>query len=294
MRLNRLALIFILAVCTLILDAWIITPASRQEAAQYLDESIALAAATYGTCRLVNAGVSVLQESNVSFTPLGMGLELHPGQMLDPINDATERLSAMSVSAMGVLGAQRLVLTTATDFLAPVFWTLIALTACVAWRWRRAWPTFSRLLLAVAMIKLSIPLMCWVGIQSNQHYFDPHINTQLHSLDAVRDHASKQYDNALFDQGLASPSQTPQSSWYDVGAMVRPLLQKIQALWRQTQAVYQSTTAAMSYLIDHFDEILGSFGALFVLLIEKIIIQVLVLPLTTLWLIRLAHRWIFR
>ncbi len=59
----------------------------------------------YALSRSINAGISVLQNAQVGF-----GIAVQLGQLLDPINDAVERLSSTMVWAIGSLLLQRLVL----------------------------------------------------------------------------------------------------------------------------------------------------------------------------------------
>ena len=93
-----------------LLDYLWISPANQTYAKRYLNESIVLSASTYATCRVINGGVSSLQESSISISPWGVGLEYEAGQILDPINDAVERLSEACVHSMALLGAQRIAL----------------------------------------------------------------------------------------------------------------------------------------------------------------------------------------
>ena len=59
----------------------------------------------YAVARVLNSGVSVLQSAEV-----GVGLQVNPGEILDPLNDATERLSGILVWAIGSLFLQQIVL----------------------------------------------------------------------------------------------------------------------------------------------------------------------------------------
>ena len=82
----------------------------------------------YAVTRIINAGVSVLQSAEVG----PVLASINPGEILDPLNDAVERLSGILVWAIGSLFLQQIVLEVAAG---PVFkWLfagvgLIALTA---------------------------------------------------------------------------------------------------------------------------------------------------------------------
>ena len=74
----------------------------------YFDNSISKAGLSYATCRSVNALVSILLESEIQFEPGGVGVSIALGQFLDPLDDMTERLSDVLVTAVTSLGVQKL------------------------------------------------------------------------------------------------------------------------------------------------------------------------------------------
>ena len=86
----------------------------------------------YAVSRTINAGVSVLQTAQVK-VPLLASLQL--GEVLDPLNDGIERLSATVVWAIGSLFVQRIVLDIASStFFRWIFlgFGLIALLAVLS------------------------------------------------------------------------------------------------------------------------------------------------------------------
>ena len=76
----------------------------------------------YVVTRAINAGVSVLQSADVG-VKIVASASFHPGQILDPLNDATERLSGVLVWAIGSLFLQQIVLEVAAG---SVFRWLVA------------------------------------------------------------------------------------------------------------------------------------------------------------------------
>ena len=94
-------------------------PILDQKADLYFKDSIYKAGSSYAACRLINGGVSVLKESDVSLEPMGLGVTIAVGQVLDPIDDMTERLSNVLVTAIASLGTQKLLHEVATK-LSPV------------------------------------------------------------------------------------------------------------------------------------------------------------------------------
>ena len=91
---------------------------AQEQVAETTNESIGI----YVVSRAINALVSVLQTSEVN-VPLLASAQV--GQMLDPVNDAVERLSSIVVWAVGSLFVQRILLEVAAS---PVFkWILCSI-----------------------------------------------------------------------------------------------------------------------------------------------------------------------
>lgn len=65
---------------------------------------------TYGFARGINGVISVLQETEISAQPAGVGMIFAPGQILDPINDLIERFSVVMLISSASLGVQELLL----------------------------------------------------------------------------------------------------------------------------------------------------------------------------------------
>lgn len=67
------------------------------------------AGVAYGVCRVVNASVSAIKESQIQIEPAGLGVSLAVGQVLDSLDDMTERASDILVTAIVSLGIQKIV-----------------------------------------------------------------------------------------------------------------------------------------------------------------------------------------
>lgn len=83
-------------------------PVLDRHADQYFNDAIQKAGLAYATTRVLNASISVIQNSELRLEPGGVGLTIAAGQVVDPIDDMTERLSDVLVTAIASLGIQRL------------------------------------------------------------------------------------------------------------------------------------------------------------------------------------------
>ena len=74
----------------------------------YFTDAMTKAGAAYGVCRVVNASVSVIKDSQIQIEPAGLGVSLAAGQILDPLDDMTERASDILITAIVSLGIQKI------------------------------------------------------------------------------------------------------------------------------------------------------------------------------------------
>ena len=184
-----------LAVVALVDYLWIV-PANQTYAKRYLNESILLSASTYATCRVINGGVSSLQESSISISPWGVGLEYEAGQILDPINDAVERLSEACVHSMALLGAQRIVLGIINRYgMVPFYLALVAFLGLALWgKGSRFARLAGRLAIILLLLRISTPVLCFLGTLLNHQYFDPRIESHSGELAKVHQLAMAEFE----------------------------------------------------------------------------------------------------
>lgn len=98
------------------------------------DEALSRAMAAFGLAKGLNAVISLLQGTEFSFTPIGMGLNFSIGEVLDPFNDIVERFSWVMLFASISLGIQKfLLLLSAKLFLQVAFGVSIFLVLGVLW-----------------------------------------------------------------------------------------------------------------------------------------------------------------
>ncbi len=280
-----------LAVVALVDYLWIV-PANQTYAKRYLNESIVLSASTYATCRVINGGVSSLQESSISISPWGVGLEYEAGQILDPINDAVERLSEACVHSMALLGAQRIVLGIINRYgMVPFYLALVAFLGLALWgKGSRFARLAGRLAIILLLLRISTPVLCFLGTLLNHQYFDPRIESHSGELAKVHQLAMAEFETeapqvARSSAGIEDPLSMLPDIFLEIGRKVAGYSQ-----WMKNRA--EALSGALAYLRDHFTEILESMTALFVLILEKIILLAILLPIGLLFCLRKAYRWL--
>lgn len=81
------------------------------------DEAFKRAMITFGVAKSLNAIISLIQGTELSLTPAGLGLTLSVGEILDPLNDMVERFSWIMLFASVSLGVQKLLLIVSSKIL---------------------------------------------------------------------------------------------------------------------------------------------------------------------------------
>jgi len=70
----------------------------------------------YAVTRGINAIVSVIKESHLSVSPAGLGITVAAGQILDPLDDLTEKLSSVLILSIVSIGVQKIAMEIGNHF----------------------------------------------------------------------------------------------------------------------------------------------------------------------------------
>lgn len=210
------------------------------------------AVASFATARALNAVISVVQGTELSVQPLGVGVTLAPGQMLDPLNDLVERFSDLMLMASVAFGVQLLLIEIG------VHWgmALLLSLAAVAWAWqtwqsKRPSALLTRLLVALLLVRFIVPL---AGMASDLVY---------------RGFMQEQY--AAGQQGIEQASQA-------IGALA-PAESAADKKWWQLDKHIEQLGATIDQTVEHA-----------IRLIVVFLLQTLILPLAVFWILLRSGR----
>ncbi len=79
-------------------------------AKKLLDDAFMRSFSAFGLAKALNAAISMLQGTQLSLMPAGVGVTLSIGEILDPFNDLVERFSWVMLLASVSLGIQKILL----------------------------------------------------------------------------------------------------------------------------------------------------------------------------------------
>ncbi len=160
---------------------------AQERVTETTDKSMKL----YGVSRGINAVISTLQSSQVK-VPFLVSIQI--GEVLDPVNDAVERLSSAMVWAIGSLFLQRIVLEVAAS---PVFKGsflvagLIAISVLLIASWARSKPYLDRcrdvlvrIFVVAAIFRFIVPTFVVISSLVSQTFLETEINEHTKKLSA--------------------------------------------------------------------------------------------------------------
>ena len=173
-------IILVVIALTLFIFPGLRLPYLDQKADTYFSEAITKAALTYSVCRVVNASVSVIKESQIQLEPAGLGVSLAAGQALDPLDDMTERASDILVTAIVSLGIQKIVYELSVAF-APALIAIFLIAFVIATILKSVQTkTIREILLKsivlIAVARLCLPISSIISSYLNGNYFSPKIS----------------------------------------------------------------------------------------------------------------------
>lgn len=155
-RIRRYALaLFMLAA---VACAWL-APLDAPAAGQ-VDAGLKRALISFASARALNAVISVAQGTELSVQPLGVGVTLTPGQLLDPVNDLIEKFSTLMLAASVAFGVQKALIAMGGWWAVSLALSAVAL----GWAWlylrQQAIPVWlSRALVIMLMLRFAIPVV---------------------------------------------------------------------------------------------------------------------------------------
>ena len=134
-------------------------PAIENVANQQVDAGLKRALVSFGVAKTLNAAISVAQGTEVAFQPVGVGVTVTVGQILDPLNDLVEQFASLMLTASVAFGVQKALLAIGAHWLISAAVTGVAAVWALVW-WRGHAPAWlSRVLLVLILIRFAIPVI---------------------------------------------------------------------------------------------------------------------------------------
>jgi hypothetical protein len=188
---QRVARFFVAALVALMaLCAWI--PSFNMKANEQVDAGLKRAVATYATARLLNGIISVVQGTEVSAAPAGVGMTFSPGEILDPLNDLVEQFSQVMLVAMVAFGIEKVLLTVGASWAISLTLSLIAAIWCILHVQGKAEPRWlARLLLILLVTRFAMPVSLMATDEVFVHFMASDYQESQEVLKVIQGEASE-------------------------------------------------------------------------------------------------------
>lgn len=240
----------------------------------YFAESMTKAGLAYGVCRLVNASVSVIKESQIQVEPAGLGVSLAAGQVLDPLDDMTERASNILVTAIVSLGIQKIAYEVCVTFAPPVIGAALFIFLVVSLikgeRAKGVRGIVLKAIILLAVARLCLPASSVINSYLHDNYFSPQVIMAKDALTMTSPELERLKDMTMPEaDGVV---ETVKSGFNFVSKKTSDLGAALQAMIKNMGSMI-SNLVKLSYL----------YVAIFA-------VQVILLPLGVFWLLaRIAN-----
>ena len=182
---------------------------------RYTEEGLTRSLAAFGIAKALNGLISVVQGTEVAVEPIGVGVILTPGQILDPVNDLVERFSWVMLICTTSLGIQAILLSIFSSF---YFSITVALTLflLVLFIWKQPQSSaalknlFYRMTIFLIILRFFIPLMAITNEALYKAFLEPtYIESKL-QLEQSNTAIANLSDNQKIK------TEAVDKSWYEV------------------------------------------------------------------------------
>ncbi|MGM8933888.1 hypothetical protein ACS8E9_03285 [Pseudomonas neustonica] len=174
-------LLLILAAAVVLLS-WL--GSADRTSVDYVDNALLQASVAFASARALNALISVLQSTTLSFSLFG-GVAVTLGELLDPFNDLIEQYGTLMQWAIGSLLTQKILLGVVSHSVFKVLITLSASLLAFSLWWRRgSWAASSlRLFLALLFLRFAMAAVVLLNGVVDHYFLDDQTRQQVGQLD---------------------------------------------------------------------------------------------------------------
>lgn len=268
-----LSLLFILAI------VFNLNQALDVSSQHFIDKAFNRAIITFGIAKSLNGVISVAQGTEVAIQPAGIGINLTPGQILDPVNDLVERFSWIMLASSTSLGIQKIFLSMSVwsyfnyTF---VFILLLALLLLFAhsWRFRQARIFILRTALFLIVLRFAVPVAGLANESVYKIFLENNYIESTQQLDSTAENIS--------DLNRREPLNQP-----DI---------KKKSVWESAKAFYNSTSEMLdiSQKIEKYKQAAKDTTQHIINLIVVFLFQTIIIPLGFIFIIYFLFKVITR
>jgi len=237
-----------------------------------LTATLERALVTAAIARGLNGVISVAQGTEIAIQPIGIGITITAGQILDPLNDLVERFSWLALVASASLGTQLLLTEIATEPAISLVLTGAGLLYLVVLWWPRHLPVTALVVRAMALVLFARFLFTVVALTVgwvDGWVLETRQQSAMTELTATRDEIA----------ALQEESPAVEDSESSIRAQFESLIdgsRQLLDLESQLDTLQERAESAISHLLE---------------LTVLFLVQTLLVPIGAFWLSLAAFRW---
>jgi hypothetical protein len=259
------SIITVAAIILAITLSWL--PALNNIAKEHIDSGLERSLVSFATARALNAAISAAQGTEAAFQPMGVGITLTPGQVLDPLNDLVETFSDLMLLASVAFGVHKILLAIGSEVVIAGLVTAVGLL-WLALRLTRDTvpPILSNVLLILLLIRFAVPAMLITSDMLFDHFMaDKYQDSQKLLVDSSKSLPDVDVKNTELTDNATAEDESEKSLASMLSGFTLP---NITMPTNPVQSIKQKAAESVSHIID---------------VIVVFILHVLVIPVVTLW-----------
>jgi len=240
---------------------------------------------SFGLAKGLNGIISLIQGTELSFTPVGVGLNFSVGEVLDPFNDMVERFSWVMLVASISLGVQKLLLVLSTKlFLQVAIGIGVVFSLMFIWVKQLQNSLFFPFFLKVLFLLFVLRFGAVLFVYSSEMFYNSVLKDEYINSSKVIEQTKKELQDMQNKNKeiLSTKKQTQKkdSKWYE---------------WK-ISSTYDNIRAKLdiSKQLDSLQNSIEEASKKIITLITIFIVESIIMPLLFMWFFIVSIKFIFR
>jgi len=276
--------ISILIICVLALS---LTVGFDDGAMKLHDEALNRAMISFGLAKGLNAIISLIQGTELSFTPVGVGLNFSVGEVLDPFNDMVERFSWVMLVASVSLGIQKLLLILSTKvFLQIAIGVSVFFTLLFMWMKKLQNSVFFSFSLKVLFLLIVLRFGAVLFVYSSEIFYNSVLKPEYLNSSKIIEQTKQELEEMqnknkeIINSKETDKLHKKKTKWYEF----------------ELSSKYEEIKAQLnvSKQLESLQDSIEKASKNIVSLITIFVVQSVIMPLLFLWFFVCSIKWIFR
>ena len=251
----------------------------------FLNESIKKSAISYLVTRSSNAIVSIIKESEI-IIGLGINFQLAIGQVLDPIDDALERLSTLLVIFISLLGTLKISFIILKDLYLKILSIFMFLLIPSIWfeKLKGLKLQIIKIILVITLLRFLIPISGLVNTYIANTYIYPNINSNVEVIKQVLEIDKNITEEMLKINELEEEKSKEDKSFFKkILIGLKNTKDKVYSGFKRAEYYKDRITEILKNIWENKDKLADAILNLMIYYLALLIIQIFLIPLGILW-----------